>query len=190
MSYIATSFFDRESWDKYGIRWLETAKAENLNGFVVGLDIPEASRYLKQMGFSLVAITDRTVVYEAIASNLDKNQSCLFVNPELLPKGGLLENFNIRCNMKDSLDIFDITSSVQNLFNRAKVINMMQDVKTNYKGLLSSECILGKWNFWIEYSGFQKYLFDINFLNQFSSPELMFNLYIALMKPDALETIL
>ena len=185
MDYITTSFFDRKSWDKLGISWMESAKAENLTGFIVGLDIPDSSRYLKQMGFSLVAITDKSVVAEAIVSNLDKNQSCLFTHSSVLPKGDLCKNTSIKCKKK-IIDIFEITSSIQNLFERTKAINSLKEVQNKYNSLLSSDIIFGDWAFWVNYSGFQRYLYDINYLNQHSSPDLIFNLYISLVKPNEL----
>lgn len=183
MSYIATSFFDRKAWDKFGVKWIEAAKAENLTGFVVGLNIPETSRFLKQFGFYLVPVDDRSFYCEALAANLKKNQSCLFTYHDILPKGDLSLNKEIKCYREKSLDLFKTVAPIENLFNRAKAMNILE--KSN--DFFSTQSILGTFNFWTTYSGFQRYLYDINFLNRTASDELIFNLYIALMKPDSME---
>ena len=119
----------------------------------------------------------------ALAVNLKKDQNCLFTYHNILPKGGLENNQELICCRDKHLDIFKAVASIENLFNRAKAQNILQKADRFF----SSQCILGTFNFWNKYSGFQKYLYDINYLDRTASDELMFNLYIALMKPELLE---
>ena len=107
----------------------------------------------------------------------------MFTYHNILPKGGLENNQELICCRDKHLDIFKAVASIENLFNRAKAQNILQKADRFF----SSQCILGTFNFWNKYSGFQKYLYDINYLDRTASDELMFNLYIALMKPELLE---
>ena len=57
MNYKVATCFSDDTWQAYGLSWLQHAKSARLKGFVVGLGLSEdALRSVTEMGFEYLGI--------------------------------------------------------------------------------------------------------------------------------------
>lgn len=187
MKYIAVTHFDKETWAKYGLNWLRKAKSEGLKGYILGTDLPEeAPAKANELGFTAVPVVGPTGAYldryHTLASVLKEGQRCLLTWPTVLPKGGLSDARDVLCGTEKKLNVVEIVAPVKNLYNRAKVVRDIRDkIITTHHSLLSPRCVLGTWDFWNEFLGFQSYLYERDYvdLRLPYNEELLLNLYLA-----------
>ena len=189
MSYIAVTHLNKDTWAK-GINWMRKAKSVGLTGFVIGSELPEeAEAKTKELGFRVVPAVTGQSLHSVLADNIKKGQRCLFSTCESSPKGGLSEARDATCNREKSLEAMEIVSPIRNLQNRAKSVWLLRDkIEKVHKGLLSSQQVLGTWDFWCGLAAFQNYLYQKNYLDRGTADStLILNLYVALAESVSLE---
>jgi hypothetical protein len=186
MSYIAATHFDAKSWAKSGHNWLRKAKSAGLTGYVLGTDLPaEASEKAQELGFQVVPVSGATGTdldrYHTLASVLTEGQRCLFTRPDVLPKGGLSEAKDVLCGTEKMANPTEIVNPIRSLYDRAKVMRLIGEKFTvTTHGILSPRSVLGTWDFWNGFYGFQSYLHERNYVDRRPPyDELMLNLYLA-----------
>lgn len=186
MSYIISTYFEEELWNKTGMDWVRKSKSAGLKGFIIGKNIPEeATVKSKELGFTIVPILltygDERDLFQTLLPLINKNQKCLFIDSKLTPSKDLAEDGDFTCNIDESIIAFDLVSPIKNLYNRAKVVRLLNEkIQDVYQGLLSSQSILGTWSFWNNFVAYQNYLHESNYIDKYDSYDLIFNLYIAL----------
>ena len=94
------------------------------------------------------------------------------------------ENADVVCSIDKSISAIDIASSIGNLSNRAKSVQLIQEkVEKIHGGILSAKYILGSIDFWAGFSGFQTYIRNQTYLEESSIlDDLLFNLYLSFFK--------
>ena len=169
--YIAATQMNREQWKNYGIHWLRSAKSEGLTGFIIGKDLPsDAEEKSKKLGFD-IAISNNDK-YISLVENL-KGRNCLLTQPNVMPKGNLIESKDLICE-KDDSDVLQIISPVKNLYDRAKVYKLL-----NKRLFFSNNFILGTCNFWHDYLAFLVLLHEKKYLDRNSDyDKFALNLYV------------
>jgi hypothetical protein len=183
-----------DTWNKSGIDWMRKSKSAGFNGFIITDNFPlEADLKAKELGFKLVPIVaefgDKRDQYKTVAKQIKKGDRCLFVDFDVIPKNNLSETKDLVCSTDDSLDLFEVIFSIRNLQDRAKAVELIQEkiIKT-HKFMLSAKSILGTWDFWNGFSGFQNYLKDKTYLDPRGSyDDLMLNIYVSLKDSVSIE---
>lgn len=163
MSYKVATYFSADNWDQLGINWVRTAKSNGLTGYIVGHNLSEdAVQKIGQLGFQHLPLDEKskekTAVYAQFIRQLDKNERCLWTIPTIHPISGIDSNYDLVCGLTDA-DVFALTSSVVNLYDRAAMIESLEEkISKKYKGYLSARYILASSEFWYGYLGCQQYM--------------------------------
>lgn len=185
MSYKVATYFSADNWEQQGVNWVRTAKSQGLNGFVVGHNLPEeAVQKIKQLGFQHLPLNDdlkdSTAVYAQFIRQLEKSERCLWTVPTLMPAAGMDGNADLVCGLTEA-DIFALTQSVVNLYDRAAMIESLDEkIAKKYNGYLSAQYILASAEFWFGYLGCQQYMKQKEYV-EFSplSDDLVLNFFTA-----------
>ena len=131
MNYIASTFFDADSWSKFGLNWVRSAKSASLETIVIGDDLSEdVIAKIKELNYRYVSVikkfkTDCNVMY-TLVQNLDKNSRCLWTKPDILPKSGLETNCDLLCGYSNQ-SVQDLADPVVNLYDRAAMIESLRE---------------------------------------------------------------
>lgn len=193
MSYILSTYMNVDTWNKSGVDWMRKSKSSGFKGFIVGDNLPlEADLKAKELGFKLVPVVvefgDKRDQYKTVANEIKKDERCLFIDFDVIPKNNLPETKDLVCNTDDSIDLFQVIFSIRNLQDRAKSVELIQQkIIENYKFMLSAKSILGTWDFWNGFIVFQNYLQEKRYLDARGSYDLMLNLYVSLKDSVSIE---
>lgn len=193
MTYKVATYFDNSTWGKYGLNWVRYAKSSKLPSLVVGVDLPpEVGAKVTDLGATFVPMVKKSGVgldkYAALLKNIEGR--CLFTQPDVLPRAGYSTGRDIFCGKESELACIDVVSPVKNIFERATTARVIYREVQKVHGLLSAKYILGTYDFWAAYVGFQNYLWDRGYLDQRPPyDELTFNFFMGTVgKPFSLET--
>lgn len=185
MSYIVASSFDAATWDRHGLNWVRHAKSESLDAIVVGNDIPgSAVDKIAELGFRHLPIQPkfnlRHNAFWTLLQSLEKGQRCLWTKPSLLPKAGIEASTDLVCGISDH-NAEHLTSSVVNLHDRAAMIQSLNDaILARHGAFLSSDYVLGTFDFWHGFVGCQTYLHARQYVDAMStSDDLVLNFFVA-----------
>jgi hypothetical protein len=185
MSYVVATSFNLESWDKYGLNWLRQAKSCSLNGYIIGVDISEqAIKKIQELEFVYLPMEEkhrvRGDVFTTLAKNLPREKRCLWTNPYILPKPNIETKADLLCGTED-VSAESLTVSVYNLYDRAAMIESLNEkIKSEHKAFLSSEYMLGTYDFWNGFSSCQNYLYDKEYLDTtIFADDLILNFFVA-----------
>lgn len=182
MSYTFATYFDDEIWEKNGVNWCRKTKSVGLYGFVMHRNLSEdAINKIEELGFSATKINsdhnDDRDLFLTIIDTIKRDQRCLFVRPEIIPSVNLPESQELVCRKDSNLNLFQLATAINNLHQRSKAINKIRE-KHGGEYLTCSH-VLGTWNFWVKYYGFQNILSDKKTLKYFDS-DLTLNLFLSL----------
>lgn len=187
MSYFITTYIDENSWSKFGVDWFRKIKYENMDGFVIGKNLPEEGvRKFNELGFNVFesddSYGDLRDVPKSITKNLPRGERYLFSKFNIYPIKNLIETKDVVCGSKE-YDLADLVSSIRNLEFRAEAFKLLANKK-----LLCSDYVLGTWDFWDAFYVFQKNLYDNKFVElRDNSNDLMINLFFVLTASFTLE---
>lgn len=193
MNYIASTFFDEEKWDRFGLNWIRSAKSASLEALIIGSNLPESAQIkIKEYNYKLVPVenkfkTDCNFHYTLVKS-LQKGQRCLWTKPDLLPKAGFETDADIFCSHSD-ISINDLVSPVINLYDRAAmVVSLQNNLEKKYGKYLSSNFMLGTSDFWNGIFGCRAYLFEKGYLQGSGhSDDLVLNFFVVFANSFSLE---
>lgn len=193
MTYIASTFLDEKSWDRHGLNWLRSAKSESLDALIIGKDLPDSAlEKIRELNFRYVAVENKFKsdcnFHYALSRNLEKGQRCLWTRPDLLPKAGIESDVDVVCGCSN-VNLNDLASPVVNLYDRAA---MMQSLKQNIEKVhgkyLSSNFMLGTYDFWNGVFGCRAYLFEKGYLQGSGhSDDLVLNFFVAFANSISLQ---
>jgi len=189
---VATCFSD-DTWQAYGLSWLQHAKSARLKGFVVGLGLSEdALRSVTEMGFEYLGIPMqprmRAEVFQSFAVKLEKGEFCLWTRPNVKPHAELQTSMDVLVGTSGA-SVDDLCQSVINLYDRVAMAASIKDrVVKNYGSVLSTEYILGNREFWIGFSGCHSYLGGKEYIDQLLPCEdLVLNFFMAFANSFSIE---
>lgn len=185
MSYIVATGFDQNAWDKYGLNWVRHAKSESLEAIIVGdgLSSPALDK-INELGFQYLNVKSgfniKCNFYYTLLQKLQQGQRCLWTIPAILPRAQIETSVDLVCGISDFGAEY-LTSSVVNLYDRAAMIQSLNEsIRQKHGGFLSSEYILGTYDFWNGFVGCQTYLHERQYIdaNQ-TSDDLILNFFVA-----------
>lgn len=185
MKYVVATAFDSESWDSHGLNWIRHAKSESLNALILGKNLKKSSvDKISELGFTHIPVIEKynnnADVFYTLVRNLEKDQQCMWIKPSLLPVQGIESKSDLTCGISQ-VEVQFMTTGVVNLYDRAAMVQSLNEsIKKKYNGFLSSEYILGTYDFWNGYAGCQTYLHEKQYLD--SSPisdDLVLNFFMA-----------
>ena len=201
MSYIVSTFFNEDSWNKFGLNWVRNAKSASLDALIIGKDLPEeAITKIAELNFRYIPVlnkfkTDCNVDY-TLVQNLEKNQRCLWTQPEILPKAGIYSintssddgESDLICGLS-SFNVQDLTQSVVNLYDRAAMIeSLKQKIEHVHGKYLSSDYMLGTYDFWNGFFGCKAYLFERGYLQgSVKINDLVLNFFVSFANSFSLQ---
>lgn len=193
MSYVASTFFDADTWNKFGLNWVRSAKSASLDCLIIGDELPEeAISKINELKFRHVPIIkkfkNKCNIEYTLIQNLDKNTRCLWTKPEILPKSGIVTNSDLVCGYTN-LVVQDLASAVINLYDRAAMIESLNEQIQKVHGrFLSSDFMLGTYDFWNGFFGCKAYLFGKKYLeNNGQIDDLVLNFFVAFANSLSLE---
>lgn len=183
MEYKVATYLNPETWTKHGLNWVRTAKSLGLKGDIVGTDLPqEAVDKIRQLGFDyipLVGSQRKVEVFDAFAVRIKPNERVLWCHPDI-PPSRMDGEADVICGGGIS-DVFVLTECVLNLYDRAAMIDSLEDrILKKYNTLLSSRYILGTSDFWNGYVGCQRYMESRHYFEPNATTEdLVLNFFVA-----------
>ena len=193
MNYLVSTFLDEESWEKFGLNWLRSAKSASLQALIIGKNLPEvAQQKIQELNYKFVPVenkfkTDCNFHY-TLSRNLEKGQRCLWTRPDLLPKAGFETDADVTCSYSN-ININDLVSPVINLYDRAAMIqSLQQNIEKIHGKYLSSNYMLGTSDFWNGLFGCRAYLFERGYLQGSGhSDDLVLNFFIVFANSFSVE---
>lgn len=193
MNYFAATSFDKNTWGKYGLNWLRTARSNSMKGFIVGEDLTEdAVNKISELGFTHLPVNKkyncRCDIQYTFLKSLPTDAYCLWTENNILPKNNLETKMDICCDVS-KYTAYEITAPVVNLHDRAAMIHSLEDMIQKHHGaMLSSAYLLGSYNFWNGYVGCQTYLYQKEYLDiNVPAEDLILNFFMAFANSISLE---
>ena len=185
MSYIVATGFNQSTWEKYGLNWIRFANSESLKAVIVGDELTGAAvDKIHELGFVHLPVQPKFNIksnfYYTLLQKLEKNQRCLWTIPSILPKSEIQTDVDLVCGVSDFAAEY-LTSGVVNLYDRAAMIQSLNEkIWQKHGGFLSSEYILGTFDFWNGFVGCQTYLHERQYLDSnATSDDLIINFFVA-----------
>lgn len=175
------TYFDKDSWNQYHKNWYGSVGAEVFAFCSPELDDDskrEADRIFASVYYCDVRFD---MLCNFFLSNvLKEGEDYLLVSPDSRPPFSFVTNKDVFCRVKNVPNLeasaIQVTDSILNLSNRVEIIRVLEN-----KGLiLDSSFLFGTADFWTDFVGFQNYLKDVEYLNNFASPnypDLLLNLF-------------
>lgn len=193
MSYFVATSFDSDSWESHGLNWVRHAKSESLKAYVIGNNLKQAAiDKIAELGFTHLPLIEKYKIrgdaFYTLLQKLEKNQYCMWTNHLLLPIKGFECKADLVC-ATTQIDANFLTTGVVNLYDRAAMIQSLNEsIFKKYNGYLSSEYILGTYDFWNGYVGCQTYLHERQYLDLSpTSDDLVLNFFMAFANPLSCE---
>lgn len=183
MNQKVATYLNPETWTKYGLNWIRTAKSLGLAGTVVGSDLPtEAVDKIRQLGLDHVSVsgTQRKVdVFDVFISKMKPDERVLWCHPDILPSR-MNGTADVVCG-GGLTDVMSLTECVLNLYDRAAMIDSLEErILKKYNTLLNSRYILGTSDFWNGYVGCQQYMLSRHYFDPVAATEdLVLNFFVA-----------
>lgn len=193
MSYSVATYFDQESWAKSGLNWLRNATSANLSGYVVGKDLNQQSiDKITELEFVHLPVINKfkkdNNVFFTLLQILQKNQRCLWVQNNILPRSEIKVDTDLICGSSE-LELSSLVLPVVNLYDRAAIIESLHEsIQKKHGKLLSSKYMLGTYDFWNGFVGCRAYLLEKEYLQQHdNSDDLVLNFFIAFTNSTSVE---
>jgi hypothetical protein len=193
MSYSVATYFDQESWAKNGLNWLRNATSVNLSGYVVGKDLNQQSiDKITELDFVHLPVINKfkkdNNVFFTLLQILQKNQRCLWVQNDIVPKSELKGDTDLICG-SSQLELSSLVLPVVNLYDRAAMIESLREsIQKKHGKLLSSKYMLGTYDFWNGFVGCRAYLLEKEYLQQHdNSDDLVLNFFIVFTNSTSIE---
>jgi len=193
MKYFTATFLDKNSYGKHGLNWLRTARANSMQGYIVGEDLSdEAVSKITELGFTHLPVekkyNHRCDIHYTLLNNLPTDSYCLWTENNLVPKNNLETKMDICCDLS-KVSAYDMTVPVVNLHDRAAMIHSLEEMILKQHGaMLSSSYLLGSFNFWNGYVGCQTYLYQKQYLDtNLPAEDLILNFFMAFANSISLE---
>jgi hypothetical protein len=191
------TYFDDDLWSKYGKTWKKPSVKVIDPIVFCSKDASPETRLEIESAFSSFRVCDVRFFQLCdffMSEVLEGEKDYSLVSPDKSPPFDVLTNKDAFCTIKDSTDdvIFEISKCAFNLLDRVEVIEKLNSIRLEKGGILDPSLIWGTSDFWIGFTGFQRYLknsgYVTNNVDRYYS-SLALNLFYCTSESFSLEAV-